>query len=228
MAVLLLSLRRTAVEPKVAMFDILAKFDVWLFYRINGSGRNILFDHFMPFISNEKNFYIPLGLTWLYLIIKKDLRYRLVAVAMLALIGVSEFVCSDVLKPTFERPRPYHAVSHVHLYNRVNKTWEITPKLEKVVRDQSQSMPSAHATNIFAAACFLSYFFRRLWPFFFSIALAVGYSRIYLGVHYPMDVLVGAITGACCALGAIFIANRILARWGGTPKDKQEAQGKPA
>ena len=210
------------------MFDILAKFDVRLFYLINRSGQNILFDHFMPFISNEKNFYIPLGMAWLYLIIKKDLRYRLVALAMLALIGVSEFVCSDVLKPTFDRPRPYHAVSHVHLYNRVTKTWEVTPKLEKVVRGRSQSMPSAHATNIFAAACFLSYFFRRLWLLFFGIALAVGYSRVYLGVHYPMDVLVGAITGAGCALGAIFCANRILARWGGAPKDKQESQGKPA
>lgn len=203
------------------MFEFFAKFDVWLFYRINGSGQNVLFDHFMPFISYAKNFYIPLGLIWLYLIIKKNLRYRLVAIGMLALIGVSDTVCTDVLKPTFDRPRPYHAISHVRRYDRTNNRWYVTPKLAKVVQGRSQSMPSAHATNIFAAAFFLSYFFRRLWPLFFAIALAVGYSRVYLGVHYPMDVVVGAITGTCLALAAVFIANKVLKRWTDTPADKE-------
>ena len=209
------------------MVGMIKQFDFWLFDLINRNGQNAFFDSFMPFISNEKNFYIVFALGWLFLLLNKKVNYRVIAVAILLLIGVTEFLCSDVLKPTFQRLRPYHALSHVHLYNRINKTWEVTPKLEKIVKGRSQSMPSAHATNIFAGAFFLAWFFRRLWPAFLAIAVLVGYSRVYLGVHYPLDVFVGALVGILCALGAVFITNRILKKWGMTspganpPKRKQ-------
>ncbi len=182
------------------MWEIIEKIDISLFYLINRDGQNPLFDFFMPFISNINNFFIPLGLFWIFLIVKKSAKHRTVSIAILLLIAMSEWVSSDVLKPMFNRPRPAYDLSHVHLYDRMTKTWQTTPELKDTVRGESRSLPSSHATNIFAAAFFLSVYFRRFWPFFYIIAVLVGYSRVYLGVHFPLDVFVGGIAGTLCGL----------------------------
>ncbi len=182
-----------------------------LFYLINRDGQAWLLNWLMPFVSNEKNFYIPIVVLWLYMVLRPGIRCRVVALAMIALIGLSEWVSSDLLKPAFNRPRPFHGISYVHLYDRMFKTWTVTGNLDKVIYNQSRSLPSSHATNIFAAAFFLSWYFRPWWPLCFLVALMVGYSRVYLGVHYPFDVLAGAIAGTLCALVLIWPTDRAIA-----------------
>jgi undecaprenyl-diphosphatase len=187
-----------AVEFIGSMWANLQQLDVKIFSLINGIWRNSFFDVFLPFISDLRHFYLPLAIAWLFLVFKKSVKTRTIAVAILVLISFSESLSTEILKPIFDRPRPYDSLSQIHLYNRMEKNWQITPKLETVVTGQSRSMPSSHAVNIFSAAFFLSFFFRKLWPFFSVIAFLVGYSRIYLGVHYPSDVLAGAVVGILC------------------------------
>jgi undecaprenyl-diphosphatase len=158
----------------------------------------------MPILSNIKYFYIPLAAVWLFLITRKGFRARSLAVGIVLLITFSECVATDILKPLVGRPRPYDALSHVHRYES-GVGWTITPELEEPRHGESQSLPSAHATNIFAAALLLTYYFWRWWAAFYVVAFLVAYSRVYLGVHYPLDVLAGAVVGTLCGILAVYV-----------------------
>jgi len=193
------------------LIDFIEKIDIQLFYVINQAGRNAFFDVFMPIMSDVTLFYIPMGLALAFLLIRNNAKFRVVAVFVLLVISSSENLSSAVLKPIFARPRPYHSVSEVHLYDRMGKTWSVTPPLAKVVRGESHSLPSSHATNIFAGAFFLSFFFRKLAPFFYLIAFLVGYSRVYLGVHFPFDVVAGAVAGTSCGMVYAWPAQSLIA-----------------
>jgi undecaprenyl-diphosphatase len=189
------------------MWRLFENIDISLFYLINRGGQNVFFDLIMPIISNIKYFLIPIGLFWFFLVLKKDIKTRTVAVMILLLIGVSNLVNSNLIKPVFKRPRPYKTMSNVHYYK---KNWHITSKIEKTKRVKQNSFPSSHAVNIFAAALFLSYYFRKLWPFFYFIAFLVGYSRIYMGVHYPFDVIAGAVEGTLFGIMFVWISNQTI------------------
>lgn len=158
----------------------------------------------MPILSNIKYFYIPLASVWLFLITRKGFKARSLAIGIVLLVAFSEYVSSDVLKPLFDRPRPYDTLSYVRLHGHKGD-WVITPELEEPIVGRSRSLPSSHATNMFAAALLLTYYYRRWWPLFYTIAFLVAYSRVYLGVHYPTDCLMGAIVGSLCGLLAVWL-----------------------
>src|SRR5262249_55513672 len=85
------------------------------------------------------------------------------------------------------------------------RPWRVYPEprpLGHVPRDPS--FPSGHTTIAFAAATVLTYYRPRWAPAFFLLAVAIGYSRVYVGVHYPLDVLGGALLGLL--VGGIVIA----------------------
>jgi undecaprenyl-diphosphatase len=69
--------------------------------------------------------------------------------------------------------------------------------------DVGGSLPSGHATTAFAGAVILAYLFRRFAVPLLALAALTAYARVYVGVHYPLDVLLGAVVGTLVALAVI-------------------------
>ena len=73
-----------------------------------------------------------------------------------------------------------------------------------------RSFPSGDTQTAFTAATYLSLLLPRWAPLFISLAVGVGISRIYMGVHFPLDVIVGALIGAAFAVGAWWVRKKVL------------------
>ena len=161
-----------------------ASLDRALFHLINRGGENPFFDVLMPFMTDLKNFTYVLALLggW---ILWKERKAGLVFLVFIALtLAMTDSFSSRLLKEWVGRIRPCEILPEVRLLTDCNTSY---------------SFPSSHAVNLFAAAYFLSQPFRRLAPVFYGIAAVVGYSRVYLGIHYPLDVMGGAAIGLLIA-----------------------------
>ena len=115
-------------------------------------------------------------------------RRPLVLLSVLAAVVVADFSALG-LRRAVGRVRPWRRYPEPHPLGHVPK---------------DPSFPSGHTTIAFAAATVLSYYRPRWAPAFFLLAVAIGFSRVYVGVHYPLDVLGGAILGLL--VGGIVIA----------------------
>jgi undecaprenyl-diphosphatase len=139
---------------------------------------------------------------WIVLALLVAIRQRrpLVLVVLVVAVRVSA-VLDGILKDAIGRQRPPVADPNVHA-------------LIPVPHDPS--MPSGHAMMAFTGAVFLAAVVPRFRWWFFALATGIAISRVYLGVHYPSDVIVGALLGA--AIGAAFVpvlglSERALAGW---------------
>lgn len=150
------------------------------------------FNAFFIFITNLWGNGILVILFTLILIIKKETRLTGLIIAASLLLNI--LLVNLMLKPLIARPRPYT------LY-----------QIEMLLPDQKDfSFPSGHSSSIFAFAW--AYFITRkdsLRWLLLGFALLVSFSRLYLFVHYPSDVLVGIIIGILCAILAKWLINKL-------------------
>ncbi|MFQ5961017.1 MAG: phosphatase PAP2 family protein [Candidatus Methylomirabilales bacterium] len=165
--------------------------DLHLFRVMNGDLRNAVFDAVMPVVTDPDQFVIPLALVGVGLLIWGGRKGRIVVVMALLLLLITNAV-SEGLKLWFQRPRPCHALEAVHLLVGCSKS--------------NFSFPSSHATNATAQAVLFASAYRRLALPLFVVAAMIGYSRVYVGVHYPADVVGGVLVGLIC--GIVFIRLR--------------------
>ena len=153
-------------------------------------------------------FWLPLYLFLLYLVVKnfkKDSWIVLIGIAIAILLA--DQITSSIMKPFFERLRPSREPSLQGLVHLVNG-----------YTGGKYGFASSHAANTFATALFFWLIFkdqyRWMWVLFVW-AVVMTYTRIYLGVHYPGDILVGMLIG----LGGA-VAGYKLQRWIRNKKSK--------
>jgi len=166
--------------------------DASLFHFINGSLSNPLCDWLMPILSGGDGvmrWFVPLAIAIIVgALCFGNARARLCALMVFLVVALGDPLVVNTIKHAVMRPRPCMALSDV---------------VQRLGCAGSGGMPSAHAANWFAATMVMFLFYRRSLWFMLPMALAVSFSRIYNGVHYPGDVLVGAILGAGYAAAGV-------------------------
>lgn len=200
------------------MLDLIINFDKDLFYFLNSTIANPVFDTIMPIITKGR-YWMPIYiLLFLYLIFfnhlkilknegiklnsnyfKNLIKYNKVGFAIAILLALSVILADQIsanfIKDIVGRLRPCRELDNINLL---------------VHCGSGKSFPSAHATNNFAAAVILSHFFSKNRYYFFSIATIVALSRVFVGVHYPIDITAGAILGVAISSTLLFIFNKFV------------------
>ena len=181
-------------------FNKILKYNILLFYSINRGLENNTFNYLIPTLTNFGSLVawcIICGLLYLFGGVKAK---------KVAILGLFALFLSNAavyfLKPLIAEPRPFLVLGNVH---------------QLVPENEIYSFPSGHTTSSFAAATVIGLKYslklkntkiKMIYPLL-AFAAVIGFSRIYLGVHYPLDVLFGALIGIIFALMVLKLENNI-------------------
>ncbi|MFZ4403062.1 MAG: phosphatase PAP2 family protein [Pseudobdellovibrionaceae bacterium] len=181
-----------------SIFDFLISLDIQVLFLINGQWINPTLDQFFPAITDLHKtlaFKIIVPILFLTLSLKKyGKKGFAVFLGILLSLSLSDFLGTQLFKKNFQRPRP-----------------NVTLGSAVITRSPGAgySFISNHAANMFcfATACLL--FLGQRFIFMYFLAFVVAYSRIYNGVHYPSDVIAGALWGSLVAYVVFKIFHKI-------------------
>jgi undecaprenyl-diphosphatase len=167
------------------MLNALLAWDERLYRLINVDWLSPALDLVMPFVSRGRNYTIFFLVAAIILLIVGRLHGLRFLVLALVSVVVADAIGNYVFKHAFLRTRPCIALEGVRLL---------------VGCTNSPSFPSNHAVNASVLATLVTLDVPRLWLAAAALAMLVGYSRVYVGVHYPLDVLSGGALGIAVAL----------------------------
>lgn len=181
--------------------ESLKRWDQWLFIKINSHWTNNFLDSIFPW-WRDSNAWIPLYL-FLALFAFFNFGWRIWPWVLFFILTVSltDQLSSGLIKGLVHRVRPCNdALMQGYVRNLLD------------YHSRSFSFPSSHATNHFGMACFIFFTMRNYfkeWSWLFFIwAASIAYGQVYAGIHYPFDVLGGAIIGALVGTITASIFNR--------------------
>jgi len=167
------------------MLDALLGWDERIFRLLNGNWLNPILDHLLPFATDAGNFILPFVVAAIVIVLVGRVRgLRFLVLAVVSVV-VADATGTHIFKYSFLRARPCIALADVRLL---------------VGCTNLPSFPSNHAVNASVLATLTTLYIPRLWLPATALAILVGYSRVYVGVHYPLDVLAGSVLGIVVAL----------------------------
>lgn len=192
------------------MIEFLNRLDINLFTVIN-SHHNHFFDHFFLIVTQFGSGWVVVPLVAAIIIAVTPRTFLARALLYAAIAGVLAGAVNTQIKKVVHRPRPVIYFEKGLVQGGENIVTECAVHkvhcVGKVLRQQS--FPSGHAATAFAAAAILAILYGGFFYLGFVPALLVAYSRVYMGVHFPADILGGAVLGSTVALLVIvFFRNK--------------------
>ena len=194
------------------MIEILKKIDNTIFRWINVKFRNKTFDKIMPVITSAGN----LGIVWItisvLLMTKKD--YRILGQMILMALIITTILGEGIIKHIVRRSRPFQDKEEKLLINkpiikniikRKRPFYGDDDKELLISKPITYSFPSGHTASSFAVATVFIKTDNAASLEIILLAGLIAFSRIYLGVHYPSDVIGGGIIGVLCGLITVII-----------------------
>lgn len=184
------------------MPDFIQSFDYYFFTRINSQWVSPFLDNIFIAIRN-KYFWAPLYIFLVFFLLSNFRKKGFYLILFLILtVLISDQLSSTVIKPLVHRLRPCNDMFLVHQIRVL------------IGCSSSFSFPSSHATNHFAVALFLINILSRKYIWFIPLALswafAISYAQVYVGLHFPFDILCGAVLGALIGYYTGEFSKRIL------------------
>jgi len=195
--------------------------DQKLLFLINHEWTSPGLDRFMAIMSSAAFWGLPLGLIVIASAVWGGFRGRVFVVLALATFGLTDGVIGRTLKKTVGRARPSQSEAGTRLVDLAPPAWKNVASPLKIKTatgaEKGQpggSFPSNHACNTAGVAMIAALLWRRWGWLGFLPALAVAYSRVYVGAHWPTDVLAGIGIGIVSALLVFWIASLLWRRQG--------------
>ncbi len=171
------------------MISWLDSIDKALFHFVNDTLSNALFDVVMPIITNQDYYIVPILILIFMLIFKGGKRGQIAAGILIISVAATDVIAAQIIKPWVGRLRPSHAMA-----DSINLL---------VGKGGKYSFVSNHAANVFSAAVVLTYFYSKWKNVLYTLSTLIAFSRIYVGVHYPGDVIMGGLFGYVMAWSII-------------------------
>lgn len=167
--------------------------DLKLLYMFNGGLKCSVFDKLLPLVTGMGSAFFTIAASLVLVFWGSD---RLQAAGWQSITALaSSHIFVHYMKKVFTRPRPFLNLSDINTFNMPLYDY---------------SFPSGHTTAAFSLACTLSFYFPILSWIFTIAAFMVGFSRVYMGVHYPSDVVVGIVIGSIFAVSNHILLNPLL------------------
>lgn len=166
--------------------------DIDLFVYLNAAWRSAFLDALMPLVSSGRFLMSLAALLFLAAFIRYGRRGFFVCLLLAAAVGAADLTTNGI-KHSLGRVRPLNELPGVHYHQ--DGEWRVRPDDHMRTKRRGTSYPSAHAANTMTAFLLAAAFFPRRCRHAWLLPLVVGWSRVYLGKHYPSDVMAGWLIG---------------------------------
>ena len=198
--------------------------DQKLLFLINGEWTGSGLDRVMALLSSW-DVWLPLaGILLVFLLVKGGFQARAFVVTVAAIVGINDGIVSNSLKHLIGRPRPHQSLDGVRVVDLAKARPRILAAFSPAKIKLSQaaltpvegrSCPSSHTINMVSVALVSVCFFGRRAGWTFAVAALVAYSRIYVGAHWPSDVIVSVFIGLGSTLLLLAGLGALWSRFGG-------------
>ena len=178
------------------MLETLAELDRSLFLFFNVSLANPVTDFIMPIVTSDNLLRVGYALAMVLILWKGDARLRWLVLVSILVLTLTDLLSAGLFKPMIGRLRPCHVLDNINLL---------------VGCGGGKAMPSSHAANSFGQAILFGLLYVRVRWWLVGVATLIAVSRVFVGVHYPADIVAGAILGALVALIFVVLYGRLAA-----------------